>query len=145
MPGVPWPGMEVQPVTPRIGHRHTDTRDSGAGPALLPFVRWLRPCRPGGAVLTGAERAEVTAAAKRLNDLAAELDRRGFAARVLASGGKLRMWVQNRSISQLSDAVYAAPDGDGAWWLWWSWADQIAPIDDVGEAAFKIAYVLTPA
>ena len=62
--------------------------------------------------MTGAERAEVTAAAKRPNDLAAELDRRGFAARVLASGGKLRMWVQNRSISQLSDAVYAAPDGD---------------------------------
>lgn len=33
---------------------------------------------------------------------------------------------------------------EGAWWLWWSWADQIAPIDDVSEAAFKIAYVLTP-
>ncbi len=123
----------------------TDTRNSGPGPALLSFVRWLRPCRLRGAVLTGAERAEVTAAVKRLNDLAAELDRRGFAARVLASGGKLRMWVQNRSISHLSDAVYAAPDGDGAWWLWWSWADQIAPIDDVSEAAFKIAYVLTPA
>ena len=86
--------------------------------------------------------AELAAAAKRLDDLAAELDRRGFAARVLAHGDKLRIWVQNRSVSRL---VHAAPDGDGAWWLWWSWADQIAPIDDVSEAAFKIAYVLTPA
>ena len=89
--------------------------------------------------------ADLAAAAKRLDDLAAELDRRGFAARVLANGDKLRIWVQNRSISRLTDAVYAAPDGDGAWWLWWSWADRIAPIDDVSEAAFKIAYVLTPA
>ena len=95
--------------------------------------------------MTGAERAEVTAAAKRLDDLAAALDVRGFAARVLVSGDKLRMWVQNRSVSWLSDAVYAAPDGDGAWWLWWSWEDKIVPIDDVSEAAFKIAYVLTPA
>ncbi len=94
--------------------------------------------------MTAAEQAEITAA-KRLDDLAVELDQRGFTARVLVSGDKLRMWVQNRSVSRLSDAVYAAPDREGAWWLWWSWADQIAPIDDVSEAAFKIAYVLTPA
>ena len=56
-----------------------------------------------------------------------------------------RVRVQNRSISQLSDTVYAAPAADGSWWLWWSWADQLAPIDDVDAAAFKIAYVLTPA
>ena len=46
--------------------------------------------------------AELAAAAKRLDDLAAELDRRGFAARVLAHGDKLRIWVQNRSVSRLS-------------------------------------------
>ena len=140
-----WPGVEVQPVTARIGYRHADARDGGAGPAVLPVVRWLRPCRPGGAVVTGAERAEATAAAKRLDDLATELDVRGFAAHVLADGGKLQVRVQNRSISQLSDTVYAAPAQDGSWWLWWSWADQLAPIDDVDAAAFKIAYVLTPA
>ena len=94
--------------------------------------------------MTDAERAEIAAAVKRLDDLAAELDWRGFTARVLADNGKLRMRVQNRSISQLSDTVYAAPAADGAWWLWWSWADQLAPIDDVGGAAFKIAYVLAP-
>ena len=88
---------------------------------------------------------EVRVAAERLDALAVELDRRGFSARVLVTGEKLRMWVQNRAVSQLSDAVYAAPAEDGSWWLWWSWADQLAPIDDVEAAAVKIAYVLTPA
>ena len=88
---------------------------------------------------------QVRVAAERLQDLAADLDRRGYSARVLATNGKLRMWVQNRSISHLSDAVYAAPAEDGSWWLWWSWADKLAPIDEVESAAVKIAYVLTPA
>jgi hypothetical protein len=87
----------------------------------------------------------IRAAAERLDALAVELDRRGFSARVLVTGEKLRMWVQNRAFSQVSDAVYAAPAEDGSWWLWWSWADQLAPIDDVESAAVKIAYVLTPA
>ena len=95
--------------------------------------------------MTGAERAEVIAAAKRLDELSAELDKRGFQARVLVAGDKVRVWVQNRSISRLSDAVYAAPDSDGEWWIWWSWDDRIAAIDDIDTAAFKIAYVLTPA
>ena len=90
-------------------------------------------------------RGEQAVAAKRLDELAAELDRRGFSAYMLATNGKLRVWVQNRLISQLSEAVYAAPDSEGAWWVWWSWADRIAPIDDVDDAAVKIAFVLTPA
>jgi hypothetical protein len=90
----------------------------------------------------GDNSAELALAAKRLDDLVAELEQRGFAARVLATSGKLRLWVQNLSASQLSDAVYAAPDPGGAWWLWWSWGDRIAPIADVETAAFKIGYVL---
>ena len=92
-----------------------------------------------------AEVGQRDAAAKRLDDLADNLDRRGFSAQVLANGNELRLLVQNRAVSQLSDAVYAAPAEDGAWWLWWSWADQLAPIDEIESAAFKIAYVLTPA
>ena len=92
-----------------------------------------------------AEVDQADVAAKRLDDLAADLDRRGFSAQVLANGNELRVLVQNRAVSQLSDAVYAAPAEDGAWWLWWSWADQLAPIDEIESAAFKIAYVLTPA
>jgi hypothetical protein len=89
------------------------------------------------------DRAEI--AAKVLDDLAVDLDRRGFSVQVFRADGKLRMAVQNRSISHLSDSVYAAPAEDGAWWLWWSWADRLAPIDEIESAAFKIAYVLTPA
>ena len=84
-------------------------------------------------------------AADRLRDLAANLGHRGFSARMLTTDDTLRLWVQHRSISRLSDTVYAAPAEDGSWWLWWSWADQLAPIDAVDEAAVKIAYVLTPA
>ena len=90
------------------------------------------------------DRAAMTAAAQRLHDLATNLDQRGFSARVLLTSEKLRLWVQHRSISRLSETVYAAPVEDGSWWLWWSWADQLAPIDDIAAAAVKIAYVLTP-
>jgi hypothetical protein len=64
---------------------------------------------------------------------------------MLTTDDKLRLWVQHRVISRLYDTVYAAPAEDGSWWLWWSWADQLAPINDVDEAAVKIAYILTPA
>jgi hypothetical protein len=84
------------------------------------------------------------AAADRLRDLALNLGHRGFSARMLATDNELRLWVQHRSISRLSDTVYAAPAEDGSWWLWWSWSDRLAPINDVDEAAVKIAYVLTP-
>lgn len=90
------------------------------------------------------DQAATTAAEQRLHELAANLDQRGFSARVLLTTEKLRLWVQNRAISQLADTVYAAPAEDGSWWLWWSWADQLAPIDEIDTAAFKIAYVLTP-
>ena len=84
-------------------------------------------------------------AVDRLQDLAANLSHRGFSAQMLTTDDRLRLWAQHRSISRLSDTVYAAPAEDGSWWLWWSWADQLAPINDVDEAAVKIAYVLTPA
>jgi hypothetical protein len=96
-------------------------------------------------MMVTTDRDALVTAAGRLRDLAAELDQRGFSARVLVTGEKLRVWVQHRSISRLSEVVYAAPAEDGAWWIWWSWADQLAPIDDIEEAAVKIAFVLTPA
>jgi hypothetical protein len=95
--------------------------------------------------MASTDQTAVTEAADRLRDLAANLGHRGFSARTLVTDNSLRLWVQHRSISQLSDTVYAAPAEDGSWWLWWSWADQLAPINEVDEAAVKIAYVLTPA
>ncbi len=89
-------------------------------------------------------KAALTTAAERMEKLAADLDKRGFAVRVLATGEKLRMWVQNPSAHELSDAVYAWPDRDGDWWLWWSWGSPIAPVHDVAGAADTIACVMTP-
>lgn len=90
------------------------------------------------------ERAGLIAVAERLQALAADLDKRGFGVRVLMTSGTWRLRVENQSVPQLSEAVYAAPAEDGSWWLWWSWADRLAPIEDVDAAAFMIAYVLTP-
>ncbi len=88
--------------------------------------------------------AALRTAADRLEALATDLDKRGFAVRVLATGSKLRMWVQNPAARQCSDAIYAWPDGDGDWWLWWSWAAKIAMIEHVDAAADTIACCLTP-
>jgi len=90
------------------------------------------------------DKAALAEAAKRMDALAADLDKRGFAVRVLATGGKLRMWVQNPAAPEFSDAIYAWPDGDGDWWVWWSWAARIALIEDVKEAADTIACVMSP-
>lgn len=90
------------------------------------------------------DKAALAAAAKHLDALAANLGERGFAVRVLATGEKLRLWVQNPAAHELSDAVYAWPDSDGDWWLWWSWAARIAMVEHVDAAADTIASVMTP-
>jgi hypothetical protein len=43
----------------------------------------------------------------------------------------------------LCETIYAAPAVDGSWWFWWSWADRIAPVEDVEATTFKVHYVLT--
>jgi hypothetical protein len=83
-------------------------------------------------------------AAEQLKALAEDVQKRGFAAHVVQDGRYASVSVINRSVPQLSENVYIAPAEDGSWWFWWSWADRLAPIDDVDAAAFKIAYVLTP-
>ena len=85
--------------------------------------------------------AEVTA---QLEALAADLSKRGFTTTVAMGGRHPRLMVVNKAASHLSEDIYAAPTGDDGWWFWWSWADRIARITDVDDAAFKITYVLTP-
>ncbi len=94
--------------------------------------------------MTVDDPAALRMAAGRLEALATDLDKRGFAVRVLATGSKLRMWVQNPAARECSDAIYVWPDGDGDWWLWWSWEAKIAPVQEVREAADTIACCLTP-
>lgn len=93
----------------------------------------------------GATDADPAAEAiKQLQALAADLTGRGFDAHLIQDGGRGRVSVAHRSVPQLSEYIYAAPTGDGRWWFWWSWGEQIAQVTAVETAAFKIAYVLTP-
>jgi hypothetical protein len=83
-------------------------------------------------------------AAEQLEALAKDVQKRGFDVKAVKSGHRAGLSVTNRSVPQLSETVYIAPDELGWWWFWWSWADRLAPIEHVDAAAFKIAYVLTP-
>jgi hypothetical protein len=91
---------------------------------------------------TDAEAAQ--RAVTQLGRLADNLTSRGFTAHIGQAGKYPSVGFAHRSVPQLSETVHAAPANDGTWWLWWSWADRIAPIGDIETAAFKIAYVLTP-
>jgi hypothetical protein len=76
--------------------------------------------------------------------LADALRRKGFSTTVLAKGGHQRhpcVRVTNRSVSQMSEDVYAA-DAEGQWWFWWSWTEPISRISDVQRVADAIAHVL---
>ena len=94
--------------------------------------------------MTASGQEAAREAAGQLEALANDLEARGFAARLVNSGEHMGIRVAHRVVSQLSETVYAGPAGDGTWWFWWSWGDQIAPVSDAQTAAFKIAYVLTP-
>lgn len=78
----------------------------------------------------------------QLEALSADLAERGFGTHTAPAVHKLH--VANRAVPEVCDDISTAPAEDGAWWFWWSWGDRIAPVTDVGAAAFKIAYVLTP-
>jgi hypothetical protein len=87
-------------------------------------------------------------AAAQVEALACELSRRGFATSVARAAPHHQhhpcVRVTNTHVTRMSDDVYAAPDAGGNWAFWWSWADRIGPIGDIGAAAVAIAYVLSP-
>ena len=73
-----------------------------------------------------------------LEKLAAELSARGFETRLLATESRMpSLSVTNPQATALSENVVA---GEG--WLWWSWAERIAAVTDVGMAADAITRVL---
>jgi hypothetical protein len=86
--------------------------------------------------------AAVTKAVGQLEALAYDLSARGLATTITTGRSHPCVRVVNESASQMCEDIYAAPARDGSWWFWWSWADRIAPLGDVGAAALKIAYVL---
>jgi hypothetical protein len=82
-------------------------------------------------------------AVRRLEELAENLGKRGFITTLETCVGQPSVSVTNRQTSHLSEIIYASPADDGSWWLWWSWAERIAPVEHTDSAAFKIAHVLT--
>jgi hypothetical protein len=73
-----------------------------------------------------------------LEKLAAELNARGYEARLTAPDGR-PPWlaVINPAATMLEETVMAYAE-----WFWWPWADRIAPAADAATAADAIARVL---
>ena len=74
-----------------------------------------------------------------MEKLAAELTSRGFETRLAVPQGHVpSLAITNPQVTALSETVVA---GDN--WFWWSWAERVAPVADVGGAAGVIARVLS--
>jgi hypothetical protein len=73
-----------------------------------------------------------------LEKLAAELNARGYEARLTVPDGR-PPWlaVINPAAPMLAETVMAYVE-----WFWWPWEDRIAPAADVAAAADAIARVL---
>jgi hypothetical protein len=83
-------------------------------------------------------------AVTQLEALARELAERDLEARVTSDSGTPSLTVINPLAPSSRQTIAVALVNDCGWWFWWSWGARIARINDVGTAAFKIAYVLTP-
>ncbi len=78
-----------------------------------------------------------------LEELAAELSRRGLCARLHSPAGRIpSLHVVNPAASVLAENIFSACGRDGTWWFWWSWAERIAVASDTKGAANRIAQVL---
>ncbi len=73
-----------------------------------------------------------------LESLAAALDPPDYATTLVTGDGRVpHLTVASRHAAQLAEDVHVQ---DG--WFWWSWAERIAPADNVTAAARKVAAVL---
>lgn len=134
--------LEGPPLAAGSGDRNHRPGRGRRRPVHLHGLRRYRACGGGLAVNlinAGAAHEAVT----QLEALARELAERDFAARVTGDGGTPNLSVSNPTLPGSRETIAIAQADDGVWCFWWSWGARIAPIDDVGTAAFKIAYVLT--
>ncbi len=75
----------------------------------------------------------------RTTELANELKEHKLEARAfLRTDNVARVQAWDSSTPAARTEVYAAPDGDGRWWLWWSSGEQLAPMTDVKEATVLV-------
>ena len=84
------------------------------------------------------------AAIARLDKLAEELGNSGLDAWLMDPPGRVpSVYITNPRARALEENVYADQGKDGLWWFWWSWAERIAPADDLTASVAKIARVLS--
>jgi hypothetical protein len=76
-------------------------------------------------------------AAAALGLLADELIAHGYEARLVIPGHQPSLAVRNPEAPVLSENVVVAAE-----WFWWSWAERIAAVADVADAARQVARVL---
>lgn len=87
--------------------------------------------------------ADPEAAIAVLEKLASRLSADGWHVRLHAPPDRRPMLhVANPRVVFLSDLVTVSQGKDGRWWVWWSWAERIAPADDLDQAAASIGHVL---
>lgn len=80
-----------------------------------------------------------------LEPLAEALRARGlFASLTRIGDGPSFVEVINRDAPDLAESIFAAETG-GEWWFWWSWAERIAPAQEIESTAGRIAHVLASA
>jgi hypothetical protein len=82
-------------------------------------------------------------AAEHLRQLAAELQRRRFAARLrVVRGRPPNLIVINPAAPVLTESVLVGPDAEGRWGFYFPWPQHIAPAADIAGAADRIEQVL---
>ncbi len=86
-----------------------------------------------------------TTATAHLRELGDLLLARGLHVRVGPTpSGLPQLIVISTMVPTLSEVIFAAPRKD-RWWFWWSWAERIAPVDDLSTTVTRICQALTPA
>jgi hypothetical protein len=143
VPVMPWAGLEGPAFAASLGHRNPHQGRGRFRTAELPRLRRLRT---GGSPVTSAfaESDAEQLAIDQLNALAVDLSGRGFLTGMVHEGGTRKLLVVNQAVPSCREHITVAADDNGAWWFRWSWGDRIALVDQIGAAAFKVAYVLTP-
>jgi hypothetical protein len=77
-----------------------------------------------------------------LESLAAELTRRGLAARVVARGTQPYAKVANPDTPELNERVLCRAADDDSLCFWWPWRQPIGSVDDLETVVGKITAVL---
>lgn len=78
-----------------------------------------------------------------LEELAGLLCEAGLYARLsLPIGRPPSLHVSNPGTPGLDEYVIAERSGRGEWWLRWGWAEEIAPVSEMGRAVDSIRRVL---